>query len=421
MPPAPPSPARRHGRLWSSIAAAVVLAGGGVATYVALADSGSDHGAASPRAAVEKIVGDINSSDLIGMLDSLAPPEKTAIADPLIKDFDELKRTHVLSSDADLNHVAGATVKIHDLAYGPTVTVNDHVQIVQLTSGTVHIDADLSKLPLSSEFIKQVAPHGLTGKQQETVDIADAVRANDGKPIRIATEKVGGRWYPSICYTIADNATTDSGLSEPKPADAIPAEGADTPVGAVRQLVVALLDGDVAGAIRLASPDELAVLHDYGSVIVDQAGASYSPAPVKIDNLELTSTPGPDGSRYVDLKTVTVRVQDGGPVTVTVDGNCMEMTTPGQRMKRMCPNQVVDQLDRMAKEFGGRRLSEQQRAALQRLVSSAQAGGIITTQSGGKWFVNPVRSLFQETTRTLHNLEENDVLVLVGLLQQFGN
>src|SRR6266508_4559030 len=47
MPPAPPT--RRHGKLLGGITAVIVLAGGGVATYVAVSDTSSDHGAASPR------------------------------------------------------------------------------------------------------------------------------------------------------------------------------------------------------------------------------------------------------------------------------------------------------------------------------------------------------------------------------------
>src|SRR5690349_21007731 len=68
-----PEPARPHrGRLIASIVAVVAIAGGGVATYVAVNDS-SDRGAASPREAVEKIVDDINKSDLLGVLDDLVP------------------------------------------------------------------------------------------------------------------------------------------------------------------------------------------------------------------------------------------------------------------------------------------------------------------------------------------------------------
>ena len=194
----PPQPPRRRGRLLSGLAAAAVLVGGGAVTYVAVSSTSSDHGAGSAREAVEQVVADLNNSDLVGMLDDLAPGERVAIADPLIKDFDELKRTHVLSSDADLSHFAGAAAQFSGLTYGNNITINDHVQIVSITGGSVHIDTDLSKLPFTAEFLKTIGlEHGLSGKHSDTINIADAVRAN-GAPIRIAAEQVGDRGYPSL-------------------------------------------------------------------------------------------------------------------------------------------------------------------------------------------------------------------------------
>jgi hypothetical protein len=369
---------------------------------------------------VQNIVSDINSSDLVGMLDALAPAERTAIADPLIKDLDELKRTHVLSSDANLNHVPGASVSLTGLTYAPSVVINDHVQIVLLTGGTVHLDTDLSKLPFSSEFIQQVAPRGgLTGTQRSTVDIAKAVQDNGGKPIRIATEKVSGRWYPSLLYTIADNATTRAGLPAPTAGDAVPAVGAVSAEEAVRQEVMALLGGDVAGAIKLASPDELAALHDYGGVLIHAFGSHYPAAPVSIDNLSLASVAGPAGVRYVNLQSLSLRVKNGGPISMTVDGNCIRMTMSG-RTRRMCASEIVKQLDQFATEFGGHPLTAAQRQAVEDVASSDRVGGIVATQIGGQWYVNPVQTMFTGTTRLLGALKDNDLLELIGLFRNFG-
>jgi hypothetical protein len=418
MPPAPP--ARRRGRLISVLTAVAVLGGGGVATYVALSDTNSDQGAASPREAVESVVTDINNSDLIGMLGALAPAERISIAEPLIKDLDELKRTHVLSSDADLSHVAGASAAIKGLTFGPTVTINDHVQVVQLTGGTVRIDADASKLPFSKEFVRQVFPHGgLTGSETQTVDLARVIRANDGHLIRIATEKVGGRWYPSLLYTIADNATAAAELPNPTATDRIPAVGAGSPEDAVKKLVTTLLDGDIAGAIKVLSPDELAALHDYGGVILAQVGSTYPPAPVKLESLSLNSRPGPDGTQLVSLDSASVLVKHVGRMSISIDGDCVRMTIAGHT-QRFCTNQAVSQLDQLAKAFVGHPLTSAQRKALQDLTSGSSIGGIVTTQSGGKWFVNPVRTIFATTTGLLQSLQDDDLLQLIGLIREFA-
>src|SRR5207248_2584092 len=121
---------------------------------------------------------------------------------------------------------AGAAAKFSGLTYGSDIEINDHVQVVQITGGTVHVDTDLSKLPLSDEFLKTIGlTHGISGSHSETVDIARQVRANHGETIRVATEKVGGRWYPSLLYTIAYYAVDASGLPQPTAKDAVPATG----------------------------------------------------------------------------------------------------------------------------------------------------------------------------------------------------
>ena len=55
------------------------------------------------------------------------------------------------------------------------------------------------------------------------------------------------------------------------PATPIPAVGAATPEEAVRGMIDAAIDLDVARVIELTPPDEMAALHDYGPILVDLA------------------------------------------------------------------------------------------------------------------------------------------------------
>lgn len=421
MPP-PPAP-RRRGKWLAAVTAAVVVAGGGIATVMALSDSSSEHGAASAREAVQNLVSDINDSDVIGMLEALAPPERIALADPLIKDFDQLKRTHVLSSDADLRHLSGAGAKFSGLTFGGNITINDHVQVVQITGGTLRVDTDLSKLPLSSDFLKAIGlEHGLSGTHSATVNIADAVRANHGETIRVAAEKVGGRWYPSLLYTIAYYAVDSSGLPQPSASDAVPAKGADSPVDAVKTLVSALLGGDIPGAIGVTSPSEDAALHDYGGVIIKQVGSSYPAAPVTVDRLELHSTAGPDGTQLVQLDGFSAQVADLGQVSLEIDGDCVRLTMHGG-MQRMCVDREMRMLTQMFKQFSGKPLTAAQQQALKDLSSSNNligSGGIVTSQVDGKWFVNPIQTFGDGTTSLLQQFQGNDLLELIGLFKQLA-
>jgi hypothetical protein len=369
---------------------------------------------------VQNIVDDINNSDLVGALDDLPANERDTLSAAFLDDIDQLKRLKVLQSQADPKHVDAVQASIKDLKFGNPVTVNDHVQIAQLTGGTVSVSADLSKVPFTAEFLKTLFPHGVPPGQSTTGgNIADAVRSNGGKAIRIATQKVDGRWYPSLFYTVADNAAVSGGAGAPTAADYVPAKGASSPADAVKQLVNALLAGDSTRAIELLSPTELAAVHDYAGLIVKN-GAGSPAAPVHIDDLQLTTTPVARGGQSVGLKSVKATT-DAGAFALTIDGDCVEVTLPGQSAQRMCSGQLVDEIATQLNLFGAPPLTSAQRAALTHLLSgSALTGGIVTTQTGGQWYVNPVRTGLSDVTTLLARLQGNDLIELIGLIREFG-
>ena len=96
-----------------------------------------------------------------------------------------------------------------------------------------------------------------------------STRTCAGKDIRIAAEKVGGRWYASLFYTAADCAAAPQ---VPSAADAVPAVGATHREGAVEKMVRACWPATSAPALALISPDELGAVHDYGGMILEGRG-----------------------------------------------------------------------------------------------------------------------------------------------------
>src|ERR1700760_2079947 len=147
----------------------------------------------------------------VALLDDLPPGDRAAIDKPMQRTTDQLKRNDILRKDADLKKVDGVDVRSSNLTFAKdTIAVNDHVRIVQLTGGTITVTADLTKFPFTKDFLDVVrSGNGSSTKQSSTVDIGQKVKQT-GKPVRIATQKVGGKWYPSLLYTIADNAVTAS-------------------------------------------------------------------------------------------------------------------------------------------------------------------------------------------------------------------
>jgi hypothetical protein len=358
-----------------------VLLGGGIATYAAVSSGTTSGGEATPKAAVQRLFSDLAHSDLIGMLDDLPPGERDAIATPVENTISELKRDGVIAPNADLNHLPGIQITPRNLTYAPsTVPVNDHVQVVQITGGTITLDADAAKLPLAGDLLRQIEQYAHPKIVHRTVNIAQAVQAQ-GHPVRIAVQKVDGSWYPSLLYTIADNAATAAGLGTPNPADAIPAHGANSPDDAVRQLVNDLLTGRIEQAIELTSPDEDAALHDYGKYLVDRV--HYGPAPVHIRDLTFTDSATPGGT-LVHIKSLTM-IMHGQQISFLQEGKCFEVRGMGQD-QRLCPSDI----QRMLQANG---MTPRQRKVVQNLASESSNFGVVTSESGGKWYVNPIRTV----------------------------
>ena len=90
------------------------------------------------------------------------------------------------------------------------------MHIVKLTGGTVSVASDPSSIPLSETFKKPFGSEiDQAQPESQTVNIADAVKENNGEPIRVATVKRGDKWYVSLFYSIADNAVHAAGLPNP--------------------------------------------------------------------------------------------------------------------------------------------------------------------------------------------------------------
>lgn len=404
----PQPPRRNRGRLVGATAAVIVLAGGGVATYVAFSDS-SGGGAASPRAAVQKLVTDLQNSDYLGMLSDLAPGERRALADPVKNQINQLKRLKVLSANADPSHVSAVKIRTSNLTFSPTdVRINDHVTVVQVTAGTLSIDADATKLPFSKAFLDAVFPHGtrLPGSIHKTIDIGEEIAQHGGTPLRIATQQVDGEWYPSLFYTVADYAAHAAGVGTPNPADRIPNRGAATPEQALRDLIDALAGQDFERAIELASPDELGVLHDYGPLLVKHSGGG--PAPFTINDLQVRRTDISGGVRLT-LKSLAVTTQGGGEFRLAVSGDCVNITAQGDHRK-FCSGDVLNFIPQSDQ------LDTAERAALQHLAQGVLEVGVDLSQTGGAWYVDGVRTYFDLSGELFSHLQGDDAITLLRLV-----
>jgi hypothetical protein len=410
QPVEPPAP-RRSGRrkvLVASVLAAAVIAGAAV-SYVALADKGTYSGAKSPRAAVDQLVKDLDNSDILGVLDHLPPAERASIVDPVRDQIAQLKRVRVFTSAANAHNVSGLKITVSGLTYDPAEDrINDHVSVVQLTGGKVTVNVDLDKIPYTREFLDAALKgHSRpTGSRSRTVDLGEIART-DGHPIRVAAAKVRGKWYPSLLYTVADNAVHSGGSGQnPTAADFVPASGANSAEDVVRQALAAAGRQDARALVGLLSPEEMAVAHDYGGLIVKNAQPD-SQSSFTVNNATF-STSKVSGGVLVSVKSVDLTTSDGH-YAVAVDGDCVRYIDP-HRTQTFCAKDAL-------REWASRRsLTTDEQGAIDRLFAGLLKVGLVTTQSGGRWYLSPVRSYGDASVTVLEGLHSGDVITLLKLL-----
>lgn len=407
-PPQPPR--RRSGLIAGSLVAVIALVAAGIATYF-FAFSSAAAGAPTPREAALNLVSALSNNDVVGLFDGLAPAEAAVAKDYLVESLDELKRLGVIKPEAKPEQITGVAFTAEQLVFDDAAEekVNDHLSITKLVDGTVTVSSDWNQIPLTEKFLKKAFPDGLPRSETRTIDISDEIaKENDGKPIRIATVKVDGEWYPSLFYSIADAALQDEGLQWP--AQPIGAAGANSPDEAVKQLVNAAVRADVRRLIELTPPDEMAVLHDAGQLLIDAAEGAGA-ADATISDLQ-TKVEDVVGGKRVSITKLTV-TEDDETVTVQMDGNCVSITESADTEK-FCGADLAELLAEFA-EFGGDQLTDAQLGAIERVAVGYLHTGLVTTEVDGKWYVSPARSLGDISTGFLRELRPGDLETLIEL------
>jgi len=428
----PPQPAaggkKSRTPLILTVVAVVValLAGAGIYFFAIRDTTTTAQGQASPEAAASSLLNALTAKDAVGVAAQLDPAEAALFSDMSGDILSELKRLGIISSDADPKALSGAVITTKDLTFDAAAEekVNDRVTVVKLTGGTVTIDFDASKLPLSDkvkgaipEFEKNVK------SQSKTIDIAAEVAKNDGKPFRIATVKRGDTWFPSMFYTVADNAYQEAkkdNPSLPSPADtgSITPIGGDSPEAAVNGLIDKALAGDMEGVIGMLPPDEMSVLYDYGRSLIEPAvkgdlkpveGVALSDVAWQVDDVT--------GGKKVSLKSISV-TKDGQTVKVVRDpvANSLTITLPGQPTVVLSPDNLETYISKMG--IGSSKLDPQLIDIIKREFVQVTGLGFTTVQVDGKWYVSPLRTYSGVLVSLLQGLQPGDIDYFISLAKK---
>ena len=425
----PPSDGGKKSRtpLILTVVAVVValLAGAGIYFFAIRDTSSTAQGQATPQAAASSLLNALSAKDAVGVAAQLDPAEASLFSDMSGDILTELKRLGVITSDADPQALSGAVITTKDLTYdtGAEEKINDRVTVVKLTGGTVTIDFDASKLPLS-EKVKGAVPEFRKNvqSQNKTIDIAAEVAKNDGKPFRIATVKRGDTWYPSMFYTVADNAyqaAKEKDPSLPSPADtgSLTPIGADSPEAAVNGLIEKALAGDMEGVIGMLPPDEMSVLYDYGRSLIEPA-VKNDLKPVDDITLSDVAWQVDDvtGGKKVSLKSISV-TKDGQTVKIVRDpaANSLTITVPGQPAITLSPDNLESYISRFSSSSSSTKLDPQLIDIIKREFVQVTGLGFTTVQVDGKWYVSPLRTYSGVLVSLLKGLEPGDIDYFISL------
>ncbi len=113
----------------------------------------------------------------------------------------------------------------------------------------------------------------------------------------------------------------------------------------------------------------------------------------------------------MSLESITVAVPDH-ETTVAIIGKCLGITVDGD-YRNFCANQLVTLLNSGA--FTAKPLTSEETAALTRFAEGIPNIGIDVTQSGGQWYISPLRTYFDLSNALLEPLHDTDLLVLIKL------
>jgi hypothetical protein len=405
------APRRSKRRL--ALASVLAVAAVGAGAYGITTMSGTDDGAASPDAAVERFLDAVDQEDVIGVLESVEPGERTALRRAVDGVLATTERAGV-TDDVDLGKVRGVDLKVEGVAKH-TTDLADDVAAVDLTAGRVTGDASLTDLPIGATLRQVLQDHDTTKVDDDAIDI-------DLADLRLMTIRTNGRWYVSPLYTGAEAIRRDADPEQAVPkfdGGGITPKGADSPEAAVQALVAATQELDVPAMIATTSPSRARVLYDYAPLLRSEATGEPS---FTITDLQLATTDGPDGSKIVTTDRYTLsddsdddryRVEWDGRCSITtvtyhdsivqydengpVEGTESESGEPQTQTFNSCDDQTTKG------PFG----------LLFLLPTSGGALRVSTVEEDGRWYVDPLDSITSTLVGSFDDMPTADLKRMV--------
>lgn len=379
----PDRPPRRSRTVALAVGVAAML---GAGVFAAVALTGGD-GSASPAEAVERLFAAVADEDIIGVLESLPPGERSAIRPGLEDMAEELRRLGLISDDLDLGGVDGVDFEVEGLTVS-SEELGEGVAAVTITGGTITSSTSPDELPIGPALGDMLdGPDGDPGLEPETT--TDELASDEA--VIVAIEEDGG-WHVSLAYSVAEIARQGSGLDVPAFGEGVEPEGAESPEAVVGGVLDAIIALDARRLVAFNPPDEMRALHDYAPLFLGQVEEAAeelrgeAPYEINIDQLDLE--PEVDGDVAQVLLTgfeASGTLPGDLPFTASYDGDCFSYDASGT-VEEFCLSEMQAPDTPFSRDFV-----------------------LTTVRRDGEWYLSPTRTVFEQLLRSLRALEPEDI------------
>ena len=398
-----------------------VLVGGAVAAVVAVGAAGvfavssfsedSQGGAADPTELGTALLTAIENEDVLGMVDVLSPGERDLFRQPLIDLVSELTRLEVLSPEADLAKISGLDIALENESVAARATnVPDIVNVDLAADATTTVDGET--VPVGALITDNMDPDDVTemrGSEETSTEQFE---------FSLTAVEQDGRWYFSLFHTAAESLRAELDPRPEIPLEGVGSQGADSPEGAVDQMLDSVESLDLTAMVRALNPGEAAALQRYAPLFLDDAQAELDQAPIELEitNRELrVDGDGDQRTVLLDALTIAGTVDDGSeqPVEFEVgfSGECTNAVVAGETYD-FCAGDAIPGVD---DALGDAPAVGAFVDALGRALADIEPIGVEVRSFDGQWYVSPTATSSEAFLAVLRALDRQEIDELIEL------
>ena len=400
-------PKRSRGKMVGALVAVAALLGAGAFAITKISDDDAAAGGAdTPKEVGDKFVTSLDGEDLLGIVDLLLPGERDTFRQPLLDLNTELKRLEVTDGSVDLNKVPGLDITIADPRVRAHDTNVDDISTVNIT-GTATVAVNGKDLPIGQLLIDTAF-----GGERPDVDPDEDEQDFD---VTFTTVKQDGHWFLSLLYSAANSLANGQDV----PDEGVQPVGADSPEGALDNLITGVGDLNLEKIIAGLNPNEAAALQRYAPLFLDDAQNELDDLDVDVVIKDAAyAVSGSGDRRQVTITAITVNASSGdNDVSFEIKDGCATVSSNGESIAS-CSGEESDEgaMGTATDQLGLPDTPELQTFFddFGDALSDLELHGLVVDKVDGKWFVSPLGTGAEIVLSFLRALDRDEIETLIN-------